>query len=186
MWSAVAGSALYPRLLLFKRPASPGKIFPASWPLARLRGWNFTMLLQTRSEWFQWTCKLLLLNPHNLDAQVSLDKWGIRYGGVIRLLFSMIRHLYLIGVWLGWGWKNKHHKRHGLKEIGRLCLHILLLTISPSIRTEDNYEDICIQLKNQQMFTLITISKSREFWFSIQFLLMFHCRFSNATVLCVL
>ena len=57
--------------------------------------------------------------------------------GVIWLLFAMIRHLYLIDVWLDEDERTTPQK-HRFKEIGRLCLHILSLTTSPSTCSEHN------------------------------------------------
>ena len=55
----------------------------------------------------------------------------IIYVGVIRLIF-LLRHLYLIGVWLGS--KNAHHNDTCLKEIA-LCLQILLTTPHSTLNT---------------------------------------------------
>ena len=101
------------------------------------------------------TCTSELNSTHLLETIQGM-------AGVILLLF-LIKPLHLIGVWFN----EQNHEGTCLKDIGLSLLN-----------SEHNWEDLCIQLRNQQT---CKFDKSREVQFTTQFFLMLHCRFANAT-----
>ena len=72
--------------------------------------------------------------------------------------------------------KEQTLQRHMLENDWTASLSIVNYS---TLNNEDNWEDLCIQLRNQQIYPSITINKSREV--QMVFLQMFHCRFAIAT-----
>ena len=69
---------------------------------------------------------------------------ALRYVGVLRLLF-LIRHLYLIGVWL-----SEDQRTNMMKTQFGLRCQIFFTSYYSTLNTEHNWEDLSIQLRNQQ------------------------------------
>ena len=77
----------------------------------------------------------------------------------LKWLVFLIGLLDLIGIYVvQWGSTSKYKKDTCLKEIG-LCLQIIITNLHSM--NEHNWEDLCIQLRNQQTCTSM-ITKSSE------------------------
>ncbi len=85
--------------------------------------------------------------------------------------------LYFIGRWFNES-QSTHHKDTCLQEIA-LCLQILITTLHPIVNT--NWEDLCIQLINQQTCASIIVYDMNGVPISIQFSNKLYQRFANAT-----
>lgn len=94
------------------------------------------------------------------------------YAGVIWLIF-LIGHLYLMVVRLGEDQRTNTMFKRDLTTLSNFSNY-------STFDREHNWKDLSIQLRNEKKNALtITITKSCENRFSIQFLLIFHRRFAN-------
>ena len=97
-----------------------------------------------------------------------------RYVGVIQLPFFYWTPIFHRCV-VRWIWKLKHHKDTCLEEI-RLCPKISFSTPHSIMNT--NWEDLCIQLRNQHTYTSNNHNYVRGGPISVS---MRPCRFASAT-----
>ena len=74
----------------------------------------------------------------------------VRYEGILRL-FLLNERLYLICVWLGEDHQVTNTQRHTLKKKIGLSLEILI--DQSTLNNKHNWEDMCLQLRNQQTCT---------------------------------
>ena len=106
---------------------------------------------------------------------VGVSSSRIRHAGVVWLLF-LIRHPIFDWCGVTWWSKNKHHINTCLKEIG--LRHLVLLN-TPLSTVNPNWENLRIQLRNQQTCTSGNHNRFR----GGPMLLMLHIRFARVSMI---
>ena len=88
-------------------------------------------------------CSWVVCNSHLSKYEMNEGKW---------VLFSVFLNRTPILDWcmVGWGSKNKHHERH---IFIRYWTKFSNFVTHSKLNSEHNWEDLCIQLRNQQAYT---------------------------------